>query len=67
MAHYTIQHSKNDDGTGVAGAEMTLAAAQALANDRAKKHRGTTATVVDATGAVVFTAGPFAPVTSQGT
>lgn len=67
MAHYTIKHSKGDDPTGSGGAELTLAQAQAAANAVALKHRGTTATVTDASGAVVFTAGPFPGVSSQGT
>jgi len=67
MAHYTVKHSGGDHPTGDAGAEMTLAQAQAAAITVAKKVRGTTSTVTDATGAVVFTAGPYPAVTSQGT
>jgi hypothetical protein len=38
---------------------MTLAQAQAQADAVCKKVRGTTCTVKDATGAVVYTSGPF--------
>jgi hypothetical protein len=68
MAHYTLTHSTGQDHpTSSAGAELMLATAQQMAIDTAKKHRGTTVTVKDTTGAVVFTAGPFPNVTSQGT
>ncbi len=67
MAHYTIKHSKGDHPTGDAGAEMSLAQAQAAAIAVCQKVRGTTATVTDASGALVFTAGPFGAASSQGT
>ena len=68
MAHYTVQHvGGTDHPTSSAGAELSLATAQAMAIAVAKKHRGTTATVTDASGVVQFTAGPYPAVTSQGT
>lgn len=68
MAHYTVQHvGGTDHPTSSAGAELSLATAQGMAIAVAKKHRGTTATVTDASGVVQFTAGPFPATTSQGT
>jgi hypothetical protein len=67
MAHYTITGSNGDHPTGTAGAEMTLAQAQALAQQYANKHRGQTFTVIAADGTTAYTAPVRPSAGSQGT
>lgn len=49
------------------GGPMSLSAAQKAADAHVRSHRGSTVTVFDATGTLVYTAGPFGPASSQGT
>ena len=67
MAHYVITGSNGDHPTSSSGAEMTLAAAQALAQQYAGKHRGQTFTVIAADGTTAYTAPVRPPASSQGT